>query len=274
MASFFPGMDPYLEISGDWRDFHSRALNAIADALSGRLPEGYIARIEEEFHILEYPQETLQRRIPDVSISRTGRAVTTAGPSHGTATLEPQSIELATTIVEEVKQRWIEIRRKPDWVPVAILELLSPSHKIGHGYEEYLYKRVSMIARSIHLIEVDLLLGGRRLPMARPLPPGDYHVFVSRTEGRPLSDVYSWSIRDRLPTIPIPLVSPDPDILLDLAEIFTAVYERGRYDRSIDYQVPLALPLGASDRSWAEALARTDSVDPGSELASRTGGPD
>lgn len=161
-----------------------------------------------------------------------------------------------TTIVEEVKQRWIEIRRKPDWVPVAILELLSPTNKLGHGYEEYLYKRVSMIARSVHLIEVDLLLGGRRLPMARPLPAGDYYVFVSRTEQRPRADVYSWSIRDPLPTIPIPLIAPDPDMLLNLAEIFTTVYERGRYDRSIDYRAPLPLPLGTSDRIWAEELAR------------------
>jgi hypothetical protein len=256
MASPFPGMDPYLEISGDWRDFHARVLNACADLLSDRLPEGYIARIEEEFHILEYPQETSQRRFPDVSISRTSRAPSTRGPAIATATLEPESIELLTTIVEDVKQRWIEIRRKPDWVPVATLEILSPSNKFGHGYEEYVYKRVSMIARPIHLVEVDLLSGGRRLPMAKPLPRGDYYVFVSRTERRPLSDVYTWSIRDTLPTIPIPLLSPDPDIPLDLAEVFATVYERGHYERSIDYQAPLVLPLAAADRTWAEERAR------------------
>ncbi len=259
MASPFPGMDPYLEISGDWRDFHARVLNACADQLSDRLPEGYIARIEEEFHILEYPQETTQRRLPDVSISRTSRAPSIPGPATTTATLEPESIELLTTIVEEIKLRWIEIRRKPDWVPVAILEILSPSNKFGHGYEQYVYKRVSMIARPIHLVEVDLLSGGRRLPMARPLPRGDYYVFVSRTERRPLSDVYSWSVRDSLPTIPIPLLSPDPDIPLDLAELFATVYHRGHYERSIDYQAPLILPLAAADRTWAEERARSTS---------------
>jgi hypothetical protein len=258
MTSPFPGMDPYLEISGDWRDFHSRLLNACADQLSDGLPDGYIARIEEEFHILEYPQESTQLRFPDVAIARsTGHVAPGGRLSQGTATLEPQSIELVTTMVEEVKNRWIEIRRKPDWVPVAILELLSPTNKSGHGYEEYLQKRVSLIARSIHFVEVDLLLGGRRLPMARPLPPGDYYAFVSRMEQRPRADVYSWSIRDALPTIPIPLVLPDPDILLDLAPIFASVYKRSRYDRSIDYQAPLPLPLGASDRVWAEELARS-----------------
>jgi hypothetical protein len=257
MTSPFPGMDPYLEISGDWRDFHARMLNACADQLSDRLPEGYIARIEEEFHILEYPQETMQLRFPDVSISRTGRAAPSAMPSVGPATLEPESIELMTTIVEEVKERWIEIRRKPDWVPVSILEILSPSNKLGHGHEEYVFKRVSLIARPVHLIELDLLLGGRRLPMAGPLPPGDYYAFVSRTDRRPRSDVYAWSIRDKLPTIPIPLLSPDPDIALDLAEVVATVYNRGHYERSIDYHAPLALPLAAADRIWAELQARS-----------------
>jgi hypothetical protein len=34
------------------------------------------------------------------------------------------------------------------------------------------------------------------------------------------------------------------------------VYRRGRYERSIDYQAALHLPLAAEDRAWAEALAR------------------
>jgi hypothetical protein len=40
MTSSFPGMDPFLEISGDWRDFHSRLLNACADQISDNLPDG------------------------------------------------------------------------------------------------------------------------------------------------------------------------------------------------------------------------------------------
>ena len=91
--------------------------------------------------------------------------------------------------------------------------------------------------------------------MGRPLR-GDYHVLVSRTEERPLSNVYSWSIRDALPVIPIPLMAPDPDVPLDLAAIFATVYQRGQYQRSIDYTAPLDLPLSPKDRTWAESLAR------------------
>jgi hypothetical protein len=71
-----------------------------------------------------------------------------------------------------------------------------------------------------------------------------------------MSNVYSWPIRQALPIIPIPLLAPDPDVPLDLAAVFNTVYQRGQYERSIDYRAPLDLPLGASDRAWAEQLAR------------------
>jgi hypothetical protein len=192
-------MDPFLEVSGDWRDFHLRFLNACADALAECLPTNYAARIEERF--------------------------------------------------EDVKERWIEIRRAPDWRPVTIIELLSPSNKYGHGHDDYLYKRVSLIARTIHLVEIDLLIGGHRLPMGRPLER-HYHALVSRTEERPLSNVYSWSIRDPLPTVPVPLLAPDPDMPLELAALFASVYRKGQYERSINYSVPIDVPLSAVDRVW------------------------
>ena len=108
-------------------------------------------------------------------------------------TLEPEFIALVTTIVEDVKERWIEIRRRPDWTPVTIIELLSPTNKSGQGHTDYLYKRVSLIARSIHLLALDFLIGGRRLPMRRPLR-GIYHALVC-ADRRPISDVFSWSVR-------------------------------------------------------------------------------
>ena len=62
---------------------------------------------------------------------------------------------------------------------------------------------------------------------------------------------------DRLPNIPIPLRSPDPDVLLELPALFALAYERGRYARALDYAAPLDLPLAAGDRAWAEEQART-----------------
>jgi hypothetical protein len=115
-------MDPFLEIAGDWRDFHARCLNGCADALAERLPRNYIARIEEDFRVLEFPQETEQRRYPDVAVTRVRPAPPAVTAEAGIATLEPEVIPLITTIIEDVKERWIEIRRRPDWAPVTIVE--------------------------------------------------------------------------------------------------------------------------------------------------------
>jgi Protein of unknown function (DUF4058) len=256
MASPFPGMDPFLEISGDWRDFHARFLNGCADALAEQLPENYVARIEEQFQILEFPEETEERRLPDVSISPTSPSRGVSQAVAAPPTLEPELIPLVTTIVEEVKDRWIEIRRRPDWTPVTMIELLSPTNKSGQGHSDYLYKRVTLITRTIRLLELDLLIAGRRLPMGRPLR-GIYHALVSRADRRPISELFSWSIRDPLPTIPVPLLPPDLDISLDLSAMFATVYRRGQYERSIDYSAPLDLPLSAKERAWAQKRAGT-----------------
>jgi hypothetical protein len=100
------------------------------------------------------------------------------------------------------------------------------------------------------------LLGGRRLPMGRPLPPGDYYVLVSRSEHRPDCEVYAWTIRDPLPTIPIPLLAPDPDVVFDLGALFATAYKRGHYAGSIDYAAPLTVVRKSEDRAWAEGIAR------------------
>jgi hypothetical protein len=108
----------------------------------------------------------------------------------------------------------------------------------------------------LHLIELDFLLGGQRLPMRRPLPPGDYYALIARAERRPNCDVYAWSVRHPLPEIPVPLKAPDPDISINLSELYATAFERGSYTRVLDYQKPLAVPLAPEDRAWAEELAR------------------
>ena len=128
-------------------------------------------------------------------------------------------------------------------------------NKAGAGRVEYLDKRDALIDRPVNLVELDLLTGGRRLPMQRPMPVGDYFALVARAERRPDCDVYAWSIRQSMPLIPIPLRAPDPDVLLNLADAFTLAYQRGRYARLIDYARPLDLPLRPEDKGWAEQLS-------------------
>ncbi len=137
-----------------------------------------------------------------------------------------------------------------------MIEVLSPTSKIGAGFQEYSHKRRATIRRDVHLVEFDLLMRGERLPMDRPLPPGDFHALVSRADQRPNCDVYSWNLRDPLPSIPIPLSHPDPDVFLDLRPIFATEYEHGRYARRIDYSIPPSTVKKPTDRAWAQRIAK------------------
>ena len=149
--------------------------------------------------------------------------------------------------------------RREDQQLVTVLELLSPSNKESPGRTLYLDKRIRVLLQNVHLFELDLLLGGRRLPQGKPLPPRDYYAFVSRVEQRFNCEVYAWSLRDRLPTLPVPLLAPDPDVMLDFAAIFATTYERGRYARSLNYRKPLELRVRPEDRDWIASLTTAKS---------------
>ena len=78
--------------------------------------------------------------------------------------------------------------------------------------------------------------------MSRPFPAGDYHALVSPADRRPNCDVYSWTVRHRLPIIPIPLRAPTPPSHADLSRAFAMAYERGRYGRMVRYDEPPPAP--------------------------------
>ncbi|MBW3540170.1 MAG: DUF4058 family protein [Planctomycetes bacterium] len=134
---------------------------------------------------------------------------------------------------------------------VTVLELLSPSNKNGPDRSVYLAKRNSLLRQDVHLFELDLLFGGKRLPLSGDLPSGDYYALVSRSDRRPQCEVYAWSVRQPLPKLPIPLRASDPDVIVDLAAIFATAYERGRYARSIDYS---RLPALSVDEETAKSI--------------------
>ena len=221
MPSPFPGIDPYIEFCGRWQDFHSALLIYYRVALNESLPEDYVAQVEEEASLMRDSGGKTPRPHPDVAT-------------------------------------WIEIRKLPDLDLVTVIEVLSPTNKTGEGWYEYLKKRNGYIERPVHIVELDFLIAGHRLPMERPLPRGNFHAIVSRAERRPDADVYSWSIRDPLSAIPIPLEHPDPDVILDLAPACAMAYDGGRYGMLLRsrYREPLGLPLAPEDRAWAEGLAQ------------------
>lgn len=259
MPSPFPGIDPYLESQGYWPDFHASLTTYCRDALNDVLPESYEARLGEQLRLVERREPQARTVYPDVAILEGGpgrRSIAQSEPAAGVLMLEPVTIDVPVEEIEEVRDLWIEIRHRPDRDLVTAIEILSPTNKLGEGYWQYQGQRRALIRQNVHLVELDLLVRGQRLPMGQELPAGDFFAFVSRADRRSKCNVYAWSVRQCLPNIRIPLRSPDPDVILELPAIFALAYDRGRYARALDYSAPLDLPLAAGDRAWAEEHPR------------------
>jgi hypothetical protein len=249
MKSPFPGMDPFLEDPGFWPDFHSTFIHSWREHIAERLPDHYHASIGERIYLLEEWPEQPKLAGPDVAVTH-GRAPRPHRHKRGSgaATLEPMTIPV--TILDAPRELYIEILHQPDRELVAVLEMLSPGNKEEPGRSAHLTKRNGLFYQKVHVVELDLLLKGRRLPLAKPLPLADYYYFVAREDRRPDCAVYYWNLQDPLPTVPLPLLAGDADIMCDLQEVFSTAFKRGRYRPLLRYGKPLRAKLNAAKIKW------------------------
>jgi hypothetical protein len=253
MPSPFPGMDPYIEAEA-WTSFHSSLATAIAYQLVPKLRPRYLAFPVERF-VLDDPDDvSIETReiYPDVSAVDGGKA---APPRIATATINPP-LKLETVVSRRTPHFSVEIRDAKNRRLVSAIEILSPTNKRGRGRREYLVKRRRIFSSSVHLLEIDLLRRGKRVPMRQPLPAAPYFVLVSRASSRPILDVWPIAFSDRLPTVPVPLLPGDADVELDLQAAFTEVFDRGGYDLAFDYSKPPESPLPTDAEVWADQLLR------------------
>lgn len=169
MKSPFPGMDPYLEQPAFWSDFHATFINYWREAIAETLPEHYEATIRECVYLVESESDLHRLGIPDAAVTREARLPPT------TSLATPGSVPLM--LLEGPRECCIEILHRPDRRLVAALELLSPANKTQPGRTEYLAKRRALLQQQVHVVELDLLQGGRRLPFQSPPPRGGLLLF-------------------------------------------------------------------------------------------------
>jgi len=254
MPSPFPGMDPYLEGSL-WMTVHTQLSAEIARQLAPKLRPRYLAMTTERF-VLEMPDSVAiatTSLYPDVGVTPTLRR---APPGNMGTAIAPPPLQLATAMPTPVPHVTVEIRDTANRRLVTAIEVLSPTNKRGEGREEYLAKRGRLLLSTAHLLEIDLLRVGQRVPMQQPLPPASYFVFVSRADSRPLIGVWPIALNEPLPSVPVPLLPADPDVPLDLQLALTTVYDLLGYDLAVDYSRPTEVPLPAEEVTWAEERLR------------------
>jgi len=258
MPSPFPGMDPWLEREPIFSDFHDRFLMCLSEAINALLPDGYFSAT----NTIVWDEEN-QRREPDVSLFGKRES-----ESYGVALAEVPGLTMLAEL-EEIEQRFLEIRTGDNERLVTAIELLSPANKAArsHGRKAYMAKQEELAAAGVTLVEFDFLRAGLHTTLVKREhlerlsgSTFDYHVAV--TQFRPNTRFHGAAIRlcDRLPTIGLPLDRGVPPVIVDLQAVLDRAYDTGRYSQCAKYARPCDPPLSPEQQAWADVLLRAKGV--------------
>jgi hypothetical protein len=246
MPSPFPGMNPYLEQPDLWRNFHNGMLYTLQEVLTPLVVPRYFVEYEETVHIDRSGDIRPRLAVADVAVSEAGPAV--AEPAT-TTVAAPVTVAVPVRRGVRRTRRRLLIRDARRRTVVTVIELLSPSDKTaGDTRRRVLRKRADTLASRASLVEIDLLRGGRRMPIDG-LPRCDYYALVSRAADRPRAGLWSLTLRDPLPTIPIPL-SAGPEPTVSLKTLLDRVYDGAGFGYRIYNGSPVPR-LSPTDAAWA-----------------------
>lgn len=255
MKSPFPGMDPYLEQRGVWSQVHTGLIVGIQQFLTPMLRPKYRVAMEQRNYLAVSP--------PDDSVGDPDIVVSIDEPlaSHGSVATIAAPVEPLVGVLptpENVKERYLEIRKADTKEVVTVIEILSPANKrAGEGRIQYEEKRTKVLGSWTNFIEIDLLRGGRSMPMT-VAQKNHYRIIVSRASRRPAADFYLFSVQQPIPDIPVPLLRDDPEPMLKLNQILHQLYDQSGYDMDVNYrQAPPPPAFSEDDAQWVMATGGT-----------------
>ncbi len=256
-------MDPYLE--GEmWQEFHETLAGEIRNQLLTKLPPRYVALLAKRYvvgqasplmGIAAAPKGKVV--YPDVHVTqmppkRLGEAALAYGDASVIELISPLQESIPITSIEIY-----EVRDAADRRLVTAIEILSPVNKQGAGWREYHEKRQALLNTHTHLLELDLLRGGERIELLGEWLPAPYYIFLSRWQRRPITEAYPIALRQPLPSVPVPLLPPDADVMLDVQAAVDACFKLVRYERLLNYdEAPPWPEFGAEDLAWVREAVR------------------
>lgn len=261
MPSPFPGMDPFLERSEIWPDFHDRMITYICESLQPVLRPQYVALTQDRLFVVENHRPIR----PDVSVFETQPTFASAGAAD-TKSLESVEADPATSILEfqgeQIRQPYIQIIEPASGNRViTAIEVLSPDNKTpGAGLKSYRRKQQELWASGANLVEIDLWSAGVRTVLGNPdLAVDDlkrrYLVTVNRAEPT-RCEFYAIDLSQRLPRVAIPLKPSDKDVTMDLPTIFQRCYDSGPYPQLLYYDKPAPAALNEEEAKFVQQVLK------------------
>jgi hypothetical protein len=259
VRSPFPGMDPYLEHDAYWRSFHRTLMIYISDAIQPQLPSDLVARLHAREYRVRGPAWDRYGPVSKPDLESVRRGASRHGPvgdqSPGAAM---HWIEANPLDGQEVR---VTIVRLPDHRPVSRIELLTPANKQeGAARDAYLAGQTDSFNDRVNTVEIDLLRAGLHTVLVPPaalqgIEAFNYVASVYRHHDPLRHQVFTWTLRDRIPAIPIPLRPREPEPTIDLQALLDREYENGAWRKIVNYRVN-PYTLAPEDHDWAEELLR------------------
>jgi hypothetical protein len=249
-------MNPYLEQPEFWSDFHNQLIATLARVLIPVLLPKYRVVIDKWIYRVADSAAIAVGR-PDIAVQQS-RAIAVPPRANGASqtVAAPQPTIYPTKVIlplpEEIHQAYLEVRDVATQMVVTTVEILSLTNKRGEGRQKYEAKRQHVLASLTNLVEIDLLRAGDPLPMSDGILQSHYRILVSDAHTRPVADLYTFNLSDRIPTFPLPLQPNETEPIIDLQSLLNDLYEQLAYDYFIDYR--LEPPLPWSDPEVADIL--------------------
>jgi hypothetical protein len=256
MTNPFPGMNPYLEHPDFWPEVHHLLISSIFESLVPQLLPKYIVDIEKRVYELS-GDNLLLVGIHDVTVQRSPSQTNPTSSNVAVATSSVTVLKVRVPVPVEFREAYLEVRDTETREVVTVIKVLSPANKRpGKGREMYEEKREKVFGSRTNMVEIDLLRSYQPLPVFGNDIDASYRILVSRSNERPIADLYLFNLPDAIPCFPLPLRSPDVEPIVDLQALLNTVYDRAAYDFRIDYTAAPVPPLSESDAVWADSWLR------------------
>lgn len=265
----FVGINPLLHeilLTQDrWQEFHNVFLIQCLMELRQELVDTHYTVSLEQTVKIQSVYDNMARYRPDLLIKTDKDKIQTpAIPSPNSSVATLAIVDIMDLDDPEPEPLSLVIRKYEDDVPVAWVELLSPSNKLPFdGYYQYRTKRQVIVGAGIVFIELDFI--HNQSPTFRYLDYskseiGAYPFHVAVLIPNPgaeagVAHVAHFRIIEKIPKLTIPLLGADK-VEVNLDDVYQEIFIRGAYSKEITRNYPQLTTYHTDDREKILAYLR------------------